>query len=145
MTNQELLSFIKKNNAFMASAADERMLQLANSGLQNISAAIFPLSMTDFYKSFGAIILGGAYIFGPNEIKDISLKYPIPNLFEINNDISSLKQMRAKTVFGRNDLFWFAFDAMGKIFMLDNLTLSPLREYSDINRAVYDCLIIGKL
>jgi hypothetical protein len=55
------------------------------------------------------------------------------------------KNLFGKTVFGRNDLFWFAFDAMGNCFMLDNLTLSQLRKYDNPYRAMLDCLIVGKI
>jgi hypothetical protein len=48
-------------------------------------------------------------------------------------------------VFGRNDLFWFAFDAFGTCFMLDNTALRPLRKYDDPWRALTDCMIVGKM
>lgn len=145
MNFEELLSFLKQNDAFIANPSNERDIQITNSVLQNISAAIFPLFIMDFYKDFGGIVFGGSYIFGPAEINDPKLKYPIPSISEINNNLSGLKQLRGKTIFGRNDLFLFAFDAFGKCFMLNNLNLSVLREYEDPLRAIQDCLIIGKL
>ena len=43
------------------------------------------------------------------------------------------------------DLFWFAFDAFGNCFMLDNTNLNCLRQYDDAYRAMTDCLVAGKL
>jgi hypothetical protein len=59
--------------------------------------------------------------------------------------MSGNKNLFGKTVFGRNDLFWFAFDTMGTCYMLDNLTLSILRKYDDPHRAIIDCLVVGKI
>lgn len=141
----EFLSFLKQTDAYMAHGADERSIQIANGGLQNISAAILPLFMLDFYKVCSATVLSGSYIFGPSEIKTIDLKHPIPSIFEINKEFSHVKHMRGKTIFARNDLFMFAFDSFGTVFMLDNVTLQPIREYKDSIQAMYDCIIIGKL
>ena len=66
-------------------------------------------------------------------------------LLKINDDISVLGKTVGKTIFGRNDLFWFAFDAFGTFYMLDNLNLTPLRRYDDPYRAMTDCLISGKI
>jgi len=145
MTESQFLSFLNQNDAFVGNASDERAIKLVNSGLQNISAAILPQFMINFYKKFGAIVLSGAYIFGPEELKNPKLSYPVPGIFDINNDIANLKQMRGKTLFGRNDLFLFAFNAFGQFFMLDNLTMSVLREYTDPWQAISDCTTIGKL
>lgn len=145
MTIDEVLSFIKTNGGFIGTPADERDIKIANSGLQNIRAAILPMFIIDLYKATGGVVMGGCYIFGPKEIDDPRISFPIPNIVQINNDISSIPHMRGKTVFARNDLFLFAFDAFGKCFMLDNITLNVLREYEDSYRAINDCLIIGKL
>ena len=64
---------------------------------------------------------------------------------QINRDMAGNKNLFGKTVFGFNDLFWFAFDVTGTCFMLDNLTLSTLRKYDDPYRAMIDCLVIGKI
>ena len=55
------------------------------------------------------------------------------------------KNLFGKTIFGMNDLFWFAFDTNGQCMMLDNLTLSTLRKYDDPYQAMLDCLIVGKI
>lgn len=145
MNLNEFLSQLKQTPAFIAKPFDENRVQITNSGLQNIGAAILPLFMLEFYKACGGTVMGGAYIFGPDEIQNISLKHPIPSIFDINNQFAHLKNMRGKTIFARNDLFFFAFDAFGRVFMLDNLTLNPMREYPESYRAMYDCIIIGKL
>ena len=66
-------------------------------------------------------------------------------ILKVNDDIAPLGKTVGKTIFGRNDLFWFAFDAFGTFYMLDNLTLTPLRRYDDAYRAITDCLISGKI
>ena len=144
MTQEEFISSIKSSGAFFAPATDERDISLVNAGLQQLRAAVLPMFIIELYKTVGGIILGDAYIFGPKEIS-AARKFPVPNIVQINNDISGLPQMRGKTVFGRNDLFWFAFDAFGTCFMLDNLTLKTLRTYDDPWRALIDCLAVGKL
>ena len=60
-------------------------------------------------------------------------------------NLSNIATIRGKTVFGRNDLFWFAFDAFGTCYMLDNLNLRVLKKYDDPYRAMLDCLIVGKI
>jgi len=117
---------------------------LASSGLQQMRAAVLPLFIIDLYKHAGGIVLGNGYILGPREIA-ITKKFPVPSIVQANSEISGIAQMRGKTVFGRNDLFWFAFDAFGVCFMLDNLTLNPLRKYDDPWRALTDCLVAGKM
>ncbi|MDR0741358.1 MAG: hypothetical protein LBF28_01130 [Rickettsiales bacterium] len=144
MAIDELLSLMKSNGAVFAPAAADREITLAGNGLQNIRAAILPMFAIDLYKTVGGIILGDAYVFGPRENKTAK-KFPVPNILQINSDISNLPQMRGKTVFGRNDLFWFAFDTFGNCFMMDNTTLRPLRKYEEPWRALTDCLIAGKM
>lgn len=135
---------MKSNGAIFAPGTDDRAITLVSQSLQQMRAATLPLFIIELYKSVGGIILGDAYIFGPAEIA-MTRKFPVPNIVQINNEISGIESMRGKTVFGRNDLFWFAFDAFGTCFMLDNLTLKPLRKYDDPWRALADCLIVGKM
>ena len=105
---------------------------------------MLPSFMFDLYKSCSGITLGSAYIFGPKKTER-GIKYPIPSIITINKEMNQNKNLFGKTVFGRNDLFWFAFDTNGTCFMLDNLTLSVLRKYDDPYRAMIDCLIVGKI
>lgn len=144
MNCSEFLSLMKTHGALFAPPATTQSVAIANKLLQSMHAAIFPNFITDFYKECGGINLGTGYIFGATEIKR-GTKYPIPSITEINQDISSLPHMRGKTIFGRNDLFLFAFDSFGTCFMLDNLTLAILRKYDDAYRAMSDCLIAGKI
>ena len=144
MTRDEFLSSVKSNGAVLAPAAEEHMIVIASSALQSIRCAMLPEFMIDLYKTAGGLVLGDGYIFGPSELT-VTRKFPVPSIVQINNEISGLAQMRGKTVFGRNDLFWFAFDVFGACFMLDNLTLSQIRKYEDPWRALSDCLIIGKM
>ena len=144
MTSTEFISLIQSRGAIVFPAADSRDVTFANTNLQNIRAAMLPDFMYDLYTLCSGITLGAACIFGVNEIKR-GIKYPLPSIINVNKDMSGTKNLFGKTVFGRNDLFWFAFDAMGNCFMLDNLTLSPLRKYEDPYRAMLDCLIVGKI
>lgn len=144
MTQDEFLSSVKSNGALLAPGNSDRQIAITNSTLQNIRAATLPTFMIELYKSTGGIILGNGYIYGPTELK-LTDKYPVPSIVDVNSEIASIACMRGKTVFGRNDLFWFAFDAFGTCFMLDNLTLRTMRQYQDPYRALTDCLIVGKL
>lgn len=145
MTTTEFLSLIKSRGAtvFPVSSATTN-LTVVNTNLQNIRAAMLQPFVIDLYKNCSGIALGSACIFGTHEIKR-GIKYPIPSIEKVNHDFMGNKNLIAKTIFGRNDLFWFAFDVNGTCFMLDNLTLSVLRKYDDPHRAMLDCLIIGKI
>ena len=144
MTTNEFLSLIKSRGANIFPPLSAMDTTVSNTNLQDIRAAMLPTFMFDLYKNCSGIALGSAYIFGPKEIER-GTKYPIPSIIKINQDIIGNKNLFRKTVFGRNDLFWFAFDTNGTCFMLDNLTLSVLRKYDDPYRAMIDCLIVGKI
>ena len=128
----------------------QKKLQKAQKNIEQLKFAIvmylcamFAKIFTDLYKSASAINLGNGYIFGPIECAR-GARFPIPSIVEINMDVLGIDTLRGKTVFGRNDLFWFAFDAFGTFYMLDNLTLRVLRKYDDPYRAMSDCLVAGK-
>lgn len=144
MNKNEFLSLIKSRGAKIFAPGELYNISMANNNLQNIRAAMLPAFLQDFYTTCFGITLGPACIFGPTEIKQ-GTKYPLPSIIKINQDMIGTKNLFGKTVFGRNDLFWFAFDAFGTCYMLDNLTLSVLRKYDDPYRAMLDCLIVGKL
>lgn len=144
MTTTEFLSFIKTKNANISVPTDGNTIQIANTNLQRIHAAMLPMFLQDLYKHTNSITLGSSYIFGPQKT-DRGIKYPIPSIFDINKELTGHPKLYGKTVFGKNDLFWFATDAIGNCVMLDNLTLSVLRKYDDPYRAMIDCLIIGKI
>ena len=143
MTTNEFLSFVKSRGAiiFPPQPTD---IAVINTKLQNIRAAMLPAFMIYLYKYCSGITLGAACVFGPSEIQR-GIKYPMPSIEKINHDMTGNKNLFGKTVFGINDLFWFAFDVNGNCFMLDNLTLSVLRKYDDPYRAMIDCLVIGKI
>lgn len=119
-------------------------ITMVNSGLQGIRAAMLPRFLLEIYTSCFGMTFGSACIFGP-ETLERGTKYPLPSIFEINKDLAGTRNLFGKTIFGRNDLFWFATDALGKCYMLDNLTLSVLKIYDDPYRAINDCLIVGKI
>ena len=144
MTNNEFLSLMQSRGANIISTNPDNKIATANIRLQEIRASMLPAFLSDLYTSCSAITLGSACIFGINEIKRGNI-YPLPSIVKINKDMFGNKNLFGKTIFGRNDLFWFATDAFGNCFMLDNLTLSVLRKYDDPYRAMIDCLIVGKI
>ncbi len=144
MTCDEFLSAIKSRGAHIMPPAALNQIALTNTALQQRRRAMLPTFMSELYQQTGGINLGSGYIFGPNEIPQ-GLRYPAPTILSVNDDMANTQQTSGKTIFGRNDLFWFAFDAFGTCYMLDNLTLKPLRKYDDPYRALTDCLIAGKL
>ena len=144
MTFQEFLSFVKSRGALFYAPAAQNQINLLNGALQQRRYAMLPRTMNEFYKTIGAINLDTAYIFGPNEIIRENA-YQIPSILKVNDDIAHYGKTLGKTIFGRNDLFWFAFDAFGTFYMLDNLNLTPIRRYEDPYKALADCLISGKI
>lgn len=144
MTCDEFLSFVKSRGAVHFDATTKTQLELLNGALQQRRYAMLPAQMIELYTKIGAANLDTAYIFGPNEIKRTGT-YPIPSILKVNDDVAQYGKNMGKTIFGKNDLFWFAFDAFGTFYMLDNLNLTPLRKYDDAYRAMTDCLISGKV
>ena len=144
MTCDEFLSMIKSRGAHIAPPSDNKQILLLNAKLREHRHAMLPQFMLDLYNRTCGINLGNGYIFGPVEIIH-SGTYPAPDIERVNNDFSVFGQTHGQTIFGRNDLFWFSFDAFGRCYMLDNLSLRPLRKYDNPYRALTDCLIAGKL
>jgi hypothetical protein len=144
MKTNEFLSLIKSRGAIITPPASSADVKNTNLNLQSMGAAMLPSFLIDLYDYCSAITMGSACVFGPIQIER-GKKYPLPSITDINKDVVGNKNLFGKTIFGRNDLFWFATDALGNCFMLDNLTLSPLRKYDDPYRAMNDCLIVGKI
>lgn len=144
MTITECLSLLKSRGASIFPPFREFNIKLVNTDLQDIQAAMLPEFLINLYKNCAGITLGSGCIFGPKEINR-GIKYPLPSILEINKDFKGNHALFGKTVFGRNDLFWFVYDTTGTCFMLDNLTLSVLKKYDDPYKAIIDCLIVGKI
>ena len=121
MTNDEFLSSIKSRGASFAPGATQRDIILATNALMAMQAARLP-----------------QYMWKTNR------KVPVPSIVNINNEIAKIQSMHGKTVFGRNDLFWFVFDTFGTCYMLDNVALRELRKYDNPYKAMTDCLVAGK-
>ena len=143
MNTNEFLSLMKSRGATIFPASTARDVTLATNALQSRRCAMLPSVLIDLYKYTSAINLGNGYIFGPTECAR-GTRFPIPGIVDINMEVAGNDALRGKTIFGINDLFWFAFDAFGSFYMLDNLTLRILRKYDDPYRAMSDCLIAGK-
>ena len=144
MTEQEFFIKARERNVIFAPAATVGQINLTNINLQKIRAAMLPAYMINIYQKCSGMRPGAGYIFGPNEFNR-SPKYPTPNIFQINSDLTNIANIRGKTIFGRNDLFWFAFDSFGTCYLLDNLNLGTLRKYDDPYRAILDCLLGGRV
>ncbi|MDR1207222.1 MAG: hypothetical protein LBK26_02300 [Rickettsiales bacterium] len=147
MTREEFISELKNRDAVMLPCVSDRTIELARSALQHMRCAMFSLELIDIYKKIaGGIIMGDANIFGPEKFDRMMLSYEIPDIVRINREISNIPALRGKTVIGRNQMFWFTFDAFGTFYMQDILNLNPLRKYeNDPYRAIMDCLMMGKI
>lgn len=143
MNANEFLSLLKTRGATIYPATSKRDIEMANNVLQSHRRAMIPAIFVDLYKHASAMNLGNSYIFSPVEIPR-GVRFPIPSIVDININLPNIPAIHGKTIFGRNDLFWFAFDVFGTCYMLDNLNLRVLRKYDDPYRAILDCLIAGK-
>ena len=144
MDTTEFLTTLKSKGALVWGPSSIRAIEYANSILQQRKCAMLPNFFIDLYTKTAGINLGTGYIFGPTELPN-GVNFPIPSIIEINEEIRNIPTLQNKTLFARNDLFWFAFDAFGKCYMLNNLNGAVLREYDDPYRALNDCLMGGKL
>lgn len=146
MTREEFINELKSREAILSSPVSNRAIELSQNALQQMRAAMMPLVLIDIYRTIaGGIIMGDSHIFGPEEIHR-PRGYEIPSLTQINREISGIPGARGKTVFGRNQMFWFAFDAFGNFYMMNILNLNPLRKYeADPYRAILDCLAVGNI
>lgn len=144
MTTDEFISAMTSRGAVTYPALAPRSLELANISLQSRRCAVIPYVMRELYSKIGAMHLGSGYIFGPTAVARPG-SYPIPGLVQINDELTHPDNTRGQTIFGRNDLFFFAFDAFGTFYMLENITLRVLKQYDDPYRAMTDCLMGGKL
>ena len=144
MNKTDFISEIKSRGGVLLPTASDRAVELAQNALQQMRAAMIPMDFIDVFRhDAGGIALGDANIFGPAEYE--RPKYSIPSLVQVNRELANIPNMRGRTIFGRNGLFWFGFDAFGMCYMLDNLTLNPMRKYDNAYRAMMDCLVVGKI
>lgn len=144
MNQDEFLSTIKNKGALIWGPSNVRAIEYANSTLQQKKCAMLPNFIISLYRQTAGLNLGSGYVFGPTELPN-GVNFPIPSIIEINDKVRGIHALQNKTVFARNDLFWFAFDAYGKCYMLNNTSGTILRQYDDPYRALLDCLIGGKL
>lgn len=144
MSTKEFLSSITTRGGKTYHPTAMHLISATNTMLQQRRRAILPVFLTELYLNTNGLTLGNGCIFAPSEIAQ-GIRAPIPTIINVNDDLSSFEQIKGKTIFGRNDLFWFAYDAFGNCYMLDNIGLRPLRKYSDGQHAIIDCLMGGKL
>lgn len=144
MTATEFISLMQSRGATIYPAATPRDMELANTGLRIRRYAMLPREIRELYAIAAGVSLDAGYIFPPAEIVR-PRNYPIPSIIAINDYMKGVSgPLDGKTIFGRNDLFFFAFDAFGAFYMLDLLSLRPLRKYDDGWRAMSDCLMGGR-
>lgn len=144
MTINELLSLLRENGATVSPPMAVRAVELMQLSLQQSKMAILPTTMIELYGACGALQIGDSYIYGPSEIARGNA-YPIPSITDINRDLTNIPTLRGKTVVGRNALFWFATDAFGFGYMLDDLGLNVLRKYDNTYQMIKDCMAVGKI
>lgn len=147
MNTNDFISLLQTNCAILLPVSSARTLELTQNNLQNMRIAMIPMDLLEIYKNVaGGIILGDANIFGPDKYDRVPADYELPDMVSVNRELSGNKSLSGKTIFGRNQMFWFAFDAFGRFYMLDVLTMRPLRDYgTDAVRAITDCLMFGKI
>lgn len=144
MTREDFLSQMKSAGAVFAPAVSDRSLVLTQGALQQMRAAVLPAALLAFYReSAGGVMLGDAQIFGPEDITRGAMV--VPSIVKINRELSIISSLRGRTVFGRNSLFWFAFDAFGNFQMLDLISAAPLRKYDNCYKVMTDCLVVGRV
>ena len=147
MTKDEFKSAMKTINAQFGAVPSMRSIELAQNALQQMRAAMLPSALIEFYNEFG----GGGWcqdsvIFSVDEIDRVGKNYIIPDIVKINRLFADKPGMRGRMIWGRNGLFLFGADAYGTMYMLDQLSLQPLRKYEGAPwRAMNDCLVIGKI
>ena len=120
MNTAEFLVLMKSRGAKITPAKNTDSITLLNTKLQQARISMLPKFLLDLYQEISCITMSSAYIFGPEEIER-GTKYPVPSILDINKELVGNKNLFGKIVFGRNDLFWFATDALGTCYMLDNL------------------------
>lgn len=143
MTAQDFINKFAQHNARFIAPSSNTNITKTDHLLQRYYRAKLPAFLIDLYKNTGGINLGSGYIFGPDPVK-YSHNITVPSISEINSELSKIKNLQGQTIFGRNDLFWFSFDAFGNCYMLSNTSCKPLKKYSDPYQALNDCLMGGK-
>lgn len=143
MTANEFIQKMTARGAHIYPVAG-RNTELVNTTLRSRGRAMLAREILEFYAVAGGANLGAGYIFGLMPVER-GLVYPVPDLVRINDELTGIAATAGKTIFARNDLFWFAFDAFGAFYMLENLTLRPLKKYDDGWHAMSDALMGGRL
>ena len=143
MNIENIISFAKSNGADLSPAPNQNSIIRLNNNLSFLHKAILPSFMNNFYKYTGSILLGNSCIYGIDDIKNS--RYFIPSILNVNRDFLLSNILNEKTIFGRNDLFIFCFDTLSKCYMLDNITFSLVKSYTEPELALHDCIGMGTL
>ncbi|MDR0803467.1 MAG: hypothetical protein LBO08_00035 [Rickettsiales bacterium] len=148
MTRAEFLNELNGWKIPLLPVCSFRSLELAQSALQQMKAAILPAAYLDLLQTVsGGLVIGDAVLFNADKIiRQTGGGQEIPGIIEINRELAGLPGMGGKTLIGRNGLFWFTADSFGNCYMLDIITLSVMRKYeNDFYGAVRDCLAVGRV
>ncbi|MBQ7409074.1 MAG: hypothetical protein IJV03_00755 [Alphaproteobacteria bacterium] len=111
MNTAEFLALMKSRGAKIVPAKNINSITLLNTKLQQARVSMLPKFLLDLYQETSGITMSSACIFGPEEIER-GTKFPVPSILDINKELVENKNLFGKIVFGRNDLFWFATDAL---------------------------------
>jgi hypothetical protein len=141
----EKIDYLKSAGALFFPRSHARAVELANAAFQQMKASILPESLTDFYYLHSGAVLGDACVFPIEDADRPDGNYVMPSIVKINRDLAGFSTLRGKTIWGRNQLYWFSADVAGILYMHDVLTLMVLRKYNDVAAAIADCLLVGKI
>jgi len=142
---EEKIEYLKRAGAVFFPPGAARALNLANAAFQQMKASVLPTAMGTFYASYGGAVLGDACVFPIEDMDRPNRNYVMPGIVKVNRDMIDFKALRRKTIWGRNQFYWFSADFVGAICMHDVLTLTVLRKYGDIGSALADCLLAGRV
>ena len=142
---EEKIEYLKKAGAVFFPSAGARALNLANAAFQQMKASVLPTAMGAFYAAYGGAVLGDACVFPIEDTDRPNRNYVMPGIVKVNRDMIDFPALRGKTIWGRNQFYWFSADVAGAICMHDVLTLTVLRKYGDLGAAIADCLLAGRV
>jgi hypothetical protein len=141
----EKIRHLHESGAVFFPGSGARAVELANAALQQMKASVLPRSLAELYAACNGALLGDACVFPIEDADRPGRNYIVPGIVKINRDLAGLPLLRGRTVWGRNQIYWFSADVAGTLRMHDMLTLSVLRTYDDLGAAFTDCLLVGKL
>ncbi len=148
MLLEEFLKILesKKNIINLNSGANERDIEFAQANLMQIKCSMLSPDLVKFYKRFNGLSCQDSVIYGLKQIENLRRGYFIPSILDVNKDMMTFSNvLKGKTIIAKNSLFWFAVSLDGFVWMLDLMTLTPVKKYTSIYQAFYDCILVGEI